>query len=145
MELDAALRLAPILAWDDVMTKAIQQGSIRVEYQGKSGISLDRVSVWHAKAWGYHDLVCDYWTSASSVHPSGASFKNGYSSDKLAETVGFIMKNQDQFTRQADAGDHGLILIDLPSAEERRDAVAWMNQVRGNTSSFSSAACLESD
>jgi hypothetical protein len=140
MELDAALRFTAILAWDDVMSKAIQQGSVRVEYQGKSGSSLDRVSIWHAKAWGYHDLVCDYWTSASPTHPIGASFKNGHSSDKLAETLGFIMKNQDQFTRPADAGDHGLILIDPPTAEERRDAAAWIKQIRGNTSSFSSAA-----
>ena len=144
MELDKALRFAVILAWDDLM-KASEPSSVRVEYQGKSGIFLDRVSVWSAKAWGYHDLVCDYWTSTSSAHPSGLCFKDGQESAKLAETLGFIMKNQDQFTRQADAGDHGLILIDLPSAEERRDAVAWMNQVRGNTSSFSSAACLESD
>jgi hypothetical protein len=39
MELDKALRFAAILAWDDLM-KASEPGSIRVEYQGKSGISL---------------------------------------------------------------------------------------------------------
>ena len=64
MELDKALRFAVILAWDDLM-KASEPSSVRVEYQGKSGIFLDRVSVWSAKAWGYHDLVCDYWTSTS--------------------------------------------------------------------------------
>jgi hypothetical protein len=139
MELDKALRFAVILAWDDLM-KASEPGSIRVEYQGKSGISLDRVSVWSAKAWGYHDLVCDYWTSASSAHPSGLSFKDGQESAKLAESLGFIMKNQNRFTRPADAGDHGLILIDPPTVEERREAAGWMSQVRGNDIGFSSAA-----
>jgi len=139
MELDKALRFAAILAWDDLM-KASEPGSIRVEYQGKSGIFLDRVSVWSAKAWGYHDLVCDYWTSTSSAHPSGLCFKDGQESAKLAETLGFIMKNQNRFTRPADAGDHGLILIDPPTVEERREAAAWMSQVRGSGISFSSAA-----
>jgi hypothetical protein len=139
MELDKALRFAAILAWDDLM-KASEPGSIRVEYQGKSGISLDRVSVWSAKAWGYHDLVCDYWTSTSPAHPSGLCFKDGQESAKLAETLGFIMKNQNRFTRPADAGDHGLILIDPPTVEERREAAAWMSQVRGSDIGFSSAA-----
>lgn len=139
MELDKALRFAVILAWDDLM-KASEPGSIRVEYQGKSGTSLDRVSVWSAKDWGYHDLLCDYWTSASSAHASGLCSKDGYASDKLAETLGFVMKNQHQFTRPADAGDHGLILIDPPTVEERREAAAWMSQVGGSESSFSSAA-----
>ena len=139
MELDKVLRFAVILAWDDLM-KASEPSSLRVEYQGKSGISLDRVSVWSAKAWGYHDLVCDYFTSTSSAHPSGLCFKDGQESGKLAETLGFIMKNQNRFTRPADALDHGLILIDPPSAEERREAAAWINQVRGSASSFASAA-----
>lgn len=139
MKLDKALRFALILAWDDLM-KASEPGSLRVEYQGKSGISLERVSVWSAKAWGYHDLVCEYSTSASSDHPSGVWFQNGQASDKLAETLGFIMKNQGRFTRPADASDHGLILIDAPTAEERRDAAAWMSQVRGRHIGFSSAA-----
>ncbi len=76
MELDKAFEFAVILAWDDLM-KASEPGSVRVEYQGKPGISLDHVSVWSAKAWGYHDLVCDYWTSTSSAHPSGLCFMNG--------------------------------------------------------------------
>jgi hypothetical protein len=58
----------------------------------------------------------------------------------LAETLGFIMKNQNRFTRPADAGDHGLILIDPPTVEERRKAADWMSQVRGSDMGFSSAA-----
>ena len=40
MELDKAFEFAVILAWDDLM-KASQARSVRVEYQGKPGTSLD--------------------------------------------------------------------------------------------------------
>jgi hypothetical protein len=131
MKLDKTLQFAVILAWDDLM-KAGEPSSIRVEYRSKPGIALDNVSVWSSKVWGFHDLVCDYWTRASSAHPSGVCFKNGQNSDKLADSLGFIMKNQDRFTRPADAGGNGLVLIDSPAADERLEAASWMNQVRGS-------------
>jgi len=136
MELDKALQFAAILAWED-LTKADEAGSVRVEYQGKPGTDLDNVSVWSAKGWGYHDRLCDYWTSSSPAHPSGVCFKNGHNSDKLADSLGFIMKNQDQFTRPADAGSNGLVVIDPPTVDERQQAATWMHQARGN---FASAA-----
>jgi hypothetical protein len=49
------------------------------------------------------------------------------------------MKNQDQFTRPADAG-RGLVLIDPPAVAERREAATWMNQVRGSDTNFARAA-----
>lgn len=133
MELDRALHSAVILAWDDLM-KANVTCPVRVEYQGKPGLSLESVSVWLAKAWGYHDLLCDYWTSASSSHPSGICFKDRYSSDKLTEALDLIMKHQDQFTRPVDSGCSGLVLIDPPTADETREAANWMNEVRGSAS-----------
>ena len=139
MELDKALQFAVIAAWED-LTKADQSRPVRVEYQGKPGTSLDNVSVWSAKAWGYHDLLCDYWTSASSAHPGGACFKNGHRSDKLAESLDFIMRNQNLFTRPADDVRNGLVLIDPPTVDERQQAATWMNQVRGSDTNFASAA-----
>lgn len=139
MELDKALQFAVIVAWDDLM-KADEPRPVRVEYQAGPGMSLDHVSLWSAKAWGYHDLLCDYWTSASSSHPDGACFKNGHSSDKLAAALGFIMKNQDQFGRPLDAGGHGLVLIDPPALDDREEAVSWINQVRAGEATFASAA-----
>ena len=139
MELDKALQFAVTVAWDDLM-KAGEPRPVRVEYQGRPGMSLDHVSIWSAKAWGYHDLLCDYWTSASSGHPDGASFKNGLSSDKLAEALGVIMKNQDHFRRPLDAGCSGLVLIDPPAPDAREEAVSWINQIRGSDISFASAA-----
>jgi hypothetical protein len=139
MELDKALQFAVIVAWEDLST-ANQARSVRVEYQGKPGTALDNVTVWSSKIWGYHDLVCDYWTSASSAHPGGACFKNGHRSDKLAGSLDFIMRNQNLFTRPADAGRNGLVLIDPPAADERQQAATWMNQVRGSDTNFASAA-----
>jgi hypothetical protein len=138
MELDKALQFAVIVAWED-LTKSNEARSVRVEYQGKPGTALDNVSVWSSKVWGYHDLVCD-WTSASSAHPSGVCFKNGHGSDKLADSLSFIMKNQDQFTRPADAGRNGLVLIDPPGVDERQEAATWMNQVRSSDANFTSVA-----
>jgi hypothetical protein len=67
-----------------------------------------------------------YWMWPSSAHASGARFSNRQSSDQLTETLDFIMKNQDQFTRPADACRHCLILIDPPTGDERREAATWM-------------------
>ena len=139
MELDKALQFAVILGWED-LTKSNEARSVRVEYQGKPGTALDSVSVWSSKAWGYHDLVCDYWMSSSPAHPSGVCFKNGNGSDRLADSLGFIMNNQDQFTRPADAGRNGLVLIDPPAADERQEAATWMNQIRGRDANFASPA-----
>jgi hypothetical protein len=139
MELDKAFEFAMILAWDD-LTKATKLCSARVEYQCEPGTPLDHLSVWSARAWGYHDLVCDYWTSASLAHPSGLSFRNGQYSDQLAQILDFIMKNQDQFTRPADACRNSLVVIDPPAVDERREAATWMKEVRGSATNFASAA-----
>jgi hypothetical protein len=129
MELDKAFQFAVILAWDDLM-KAAKLTSARVEYVCDPGTSLDYVSVWSVKAWGYYNLVCDYWTSTSSAHPSGVRFVNGHYSDKLAQALDFIMNNQDQFTRAPDACRHGLVLISPPTGDERTEAATWMKGVQ---------------
>jgi hypothetical protein len=139
MELDKAFEFAVILAWDD-LTKATKLCSARVEYQGEPGAGLDHLSVWSARVRGYHDLVCDYWTRASSAHPSGLRFRNGQYSDQLAQTLDFIMKNQDQFTRSADACRNNLVVIDPPAGDERTEAATWMKEVRGSATNFASAA-----
>ncbi|HEY6272323.1 MAG TPA: hypothetical protein VIX19_10055 [Terriglobales bacterium] len=139
MELDKAFHFAVILAWED-LTKPSEPGSVRVEYRCKPGILLDHVSVWSAGAPGHRDLVCDYWTAASLTHPSGARFENGYSSDRLAGALDWIMKNQDQFTRHTNAGRDGLVLIHPPAGDERTEAAAWMRGVDGTVANFGGAA-----
>ena len=139
MELDTAFQRAVILAWEDLM-KASQPCSARVEYQGEPGTPLDYLSVWSVGARGYQDLVCDYWTWASTAHPRGVRFRNGHSSEQLAETLDFILQNQDQFTRRADACRDGLVLIYPPAGEERTEAASWMREVQGATTNLAGAA-----
>jgi hypothetical protein len=139
MELDTALQCAVILAWEDLM-RADQPCSARVEYQGQPGTRLDYLSVWSVGARGYQDLVCDYWTWASSAHPRGVRFRSGHSSDQLAETLDFIMKNQDQFTRPADACRDGLVLIYPPAGEERTEAATCLRGVQVPTTNVGGAA-----
>jgi hypothetical protein len=129
LELDYAFRYAVTLAWEDLM-KPIEPRSIRVEYLSEPGTALDHLSVWSVRAGGYQDLVCDFWASASLAHPSGAGFGNRYHSDTLAHALLFVIRSQGQFTRPADAGRHGLVLIHPPDADDRREATTWMKEVR---------------
>jgi hypothetical protein len=129
LELDKAFQYAVTLAWEDLM-KPIEPRAIRVEYLCEPGSPLDHLSVWSVRAGGYQDLVCDFRASASPARPSGACSGNRHSSDKLAETVEFIMNNQGQFTRPVDAGRHGLVLIHAPDADERREAATWIKAAR---------------
>jgi hypothetical protein len=125
VELDKAFQYAVTLAWEDLMTP-IEPRSIRVEYLCELGTALDHLSVWSVRARGYQDLVCGYWTPVSSAHPTSTCFENGYYSDRLARTLEFIMGNQDQFTRPADAGRHGSVQIHPPDVDDRRNAATWI-------------------
>jgi hypothetical protein len=128
MELDKALEFAVVLAWKDLM-KVTEPCSVRVEYRGEPGTSLDYLSVWTVRAGGYQDLVCDYTTWTSPVRPGGVRFRNGHYSDQLAQTVDFIMKNQDQFSRRADASRDGLVQVYSPTEDERTEAATWTRGV----------------
>jgi len=138
MKLDKAFESAVILAWEDLM-KVNQSPSVRVEYQCEPGTSLDYLTVWAARPRGSNDLVCDYWTWASPAHASGVRFTNGYHSDMLALTLEFIMKNQDQFTRPADACRDGLALIYPPTEDERAETATWIRGVHGAAANVSRA------
>lgn len=139
MKLDKALQYAVVLAWDDLV-KVSEPCSARAEYRCEPGTPLDHVSVWSAGAQGQQHLVCDYWRSASLAHSSGVRFRNGYSSDQLAETLDLIMQNQGQFTRAADACRDGLALIYPPSGGDRADAASWIRETRGPHAVFGDAA-----
>jgi hypothetical protein len=139
MKLDKAFESAVVLAWEDLM-KVNQSPSVRVEYQCEPGTSLDYLRVWAARPGGSNDLVCDYWTWASPAHASGVRFTNGNHSESLALTLDFIMRNQDQFTRPADACRDGLVLIYPPTEGERIEASKWREEVQGTASNLCRAA-----
>jgi hypothetical protein len=101
---------------------------------------LDYLRIWLDRGRGYQRLVCDYWTWTSPAHPSGVRFTNGYHSDGLGQTLDFIMKNQDQFTRRADTCRDGLVLIYPPTGDERTEAATWIRGVHGTATNFGGAA-----
>ena len=137
VELDKAFQLAAIGAWDDVV-KPDEPRSLRVEYLSSPETTLDYISVWSNNCRGRQDLVCDYWTWASSSHPAGTQFSNNFHSHKLAEALSFIMRNQDQFARAADACPHGLVVIHAPDEGDQAEASAWMEESRRITADFGS-------
>jgi hypothetical protein len=139
MELDKVFQFAVILAWEDLV-KVTAPCLARIEFVSEPKTPLDNVSVWFGKAGGYDDRVCEYWKEISSTHPRGITFANGFNSEILAQTLEFIMKHQDQFTRPPDAGRHGLILINPPTGEECTEAATWMKGVPDLATHFGDAS-----
>jgi hypothetical protein len=130
MEFDRGLELAVTLGWND-LAPGDQLLSARVEYESRRGMPVDLLTVWALRSWGYQDRVCD-WTSAPPAHPMGVRFRNNYHSDTLAKALDFIMKNQDQFTRPADAWRPHLVLIRPPAADLVAQAAAWMTEIQAS-------------
>ncbi len=130
MEFDKGLELAVTLGWSDLET-GDQLVSARVEYESRRGMPVDSLTVWALTSWGYQDRVCD-WTSASPAYPMGVRFSNNYHSDTLAKALDFVMKNQDQFTRPADAWRPHLVLIQPPGADLVAQAAAWMTGIQAS-------------
>ena len=136
MEFDKALGFAVILGWED-FKKASNPHSARVEYRTAVGTEVDYLSIWLVDAEGHQKMVCDYWTWTSLAHPSGIRFTGKYSSHPLGLALDFILMNQGQFTRPADACPEGLALIDPPTGDESAEAAAWMSGVHGAATNVS--------
>jgi hypothetical protein len=139
MELDKALGFAAILGWDD-LKKVSDPCSARVEYRCEPGTSLDCLNVWSVDAEDHQNRVCEYWTGTSPAHPSGVHFSNRYDSKQLTQALDFILMNQDQFTRRADACPDGLVLIYPPTEDERAEAATWIKEIHGSAPNFGGAA-----
>ena len=138
MKLDKALGFAVILAWDD-LKKATDLSSARVEFQSAVGTAVDYLSVWSVDAEGHQSMLCDYWTWTSPAHTSGISFKRTLNSPRLVLALDFILMNQNQFTRPADACPEGLALVYPPTADEINEATIWMAGARGASTNVSPA------
>jgi len=136
MELDKALGFAVILGWDD-LKKVSDPSSARVEYRSAPETVVDYVSVWSVSADGEQGMVCGYWTWTSSAHPSGICFNGKFQSQKLGLALDFILMNQAQFTRPADACPEGLALIYPPTGDELTEATTWMSGVQGAATNVS--------
>ena len=130
MDFDKALGFAVILGWDD-LKKLDNPHSARVEYRSAAGTAVDYLSIWLVDAEGHQKMVCDYWTWTSPAHASGICFTGKFSAPQLGLALDFILMNQGQFTRAADACPEGLAIVDPPTRDESAEAAAWMSGVHG--------------
>jgi len=136
VELDRALEFAVVAAWEEVV-KPGDISSVHVEYEKQPGCPLASLSVWTIRNRGYGTLVCRYSVAppgsvSSPSEATGVCFANSYQSELLAECLDFIVRNQGKFTRPADRSIHGLVQIDCPSEQDRRDAATWSQTVVAN-------------
>jgi hypothetical protein len=136
MELDNALEFAVVLGWND-LKKVADPSSARVEYRSAVGTAVDYLSIWSVDGEAKQNMVCDYWTWTSSAHPSGIRFNGKFQSAPLGLALDFILMNQDQFTRPADAFPEGLALVFPPTADELTKASTWMSGVHGAATNVS--------
>jgi hypothetical protein len=133
MELDRAFELAVVASWEDIVRPG-DTCSVHVEYEKQPDSPLSSVMVWTIRNRGYGTLVCRYSvvpsdSRSSSPEGSPVHFANSYHSEKLADALDFVMRNQSRFTRPADRSIHGLVQIDCPSQEDRNDATTWSQAI----------------
>ena len=138
MELDRVLGFAVILAWDD-LKKVPGLSLAQVEFQNPAGTTVDYLSIWSVDAEGDQIMLCDYWTWISAAHSSGISFKKDFTSPRLGLALDFILMNQNQFTRPADACSEGLELVYPPTADEIAEATNWFAGTHGVATNVSPA------
>jgi hypothetical protein len=133
MELDRALELSVVSSWGDLV-KPGDSCSVHVEYENISHLPLRLLEVWTVRGHGYGTLVCRYSVAANNSNPPPSEdpaicFANSYHSQLLADSLRFIIRNQDRFTRPSDRSIHGLVQIDRLSEEDRTDARTWNQTV----------------
>ena len=116
-----------MVSWADLM-HGTEDGLIHIEYGFAPGGTLDYLKVWSSITRGHWLLACEYWMSPSTFHGAGISFDNGYQSEGLAHTLGFVMQHQDAFVLPPNLGRQGLLQISTPTLEESTAAAAAVNQ-----------------
>lgn len=130
-DLERILESAIIVSWADLMRGA-QTGLIHIEYGFAAGGTLDYLQVWSSITRGHWLLACEYWMSASTFHPAGVHFDNGYQSEGLADILESVMQHQIAFSLPADLGRQGLLQITTPTKEESIAAAASVSEAFGS-------------
>ena len=133
MDLDRALELAVVASWDELVDPG-EACSIHVEYVNLSELPVNSLEVWKIKNRGYGTLVCRYSTGSnllvSRLEVPAMHFANSYGSQTLADSLDFILRNQQQLSRPSDRSIHGLVRVDLPLEKDRESAEIWSREVR---------------
>jgi hypothetical protein len=132
--LERVLESAIVVSWADLMRGA-PSGLIHIEYDFAPAGTLDYVKVWSSISRGQWLLACEYWMSASTFHPAGAHFNNGYQSEGLTHILESVMQHQMAFSLPADLGRQGLLQISTPTQEESTAAATVVSEAHGRISS----------
>ena len=131
--INETLESAVVVSWKDLMRGA-QSGLIHVEYGFASAGTLDYLKVLSSPTRGHWLVACEYWMSASVFHAAGIRFENGYTSERLAHILGFVMQHQDSFVLPPNRNRDELLQISTPTMEDDTAAAATINKVLGGFS-----------
>ena len=139
--LDRILESAVIVSWPDLMNDA-KSGLLHLEYAFAPDSSLDGLKLWSSTVRGHWHLVCEYWMSASAFHSKGLHFEDGFRSEGLTQTVGFIMQHQHAFSLVPNFGRTGLLQVQLPTEEGITGAANSVRDAYCRVKSFSAEPSL---
>jgi hypothetical protein len=133
MNIDRAFKFAVESSWDELVLPG-ESCSIHLEYENRFRLPVNFVEVWKVRNRGYGTLIFRYSVErfdslSSCLEAPVMHFANSYRSKTLADNLDLILENQHQFSRSSDPSIHGLVQIDLPSDEERKDAAIWSRNI----------------
>lgn len=137
MELNRALELAVISAWDELVRAEelpSELCAVHVEYKNACGRPLTSVEVWTISDRGYGTLAFRHASpqsdsSTSRLKDPTMRFGNSYRSVTLASNFDFIMRNQGKFTRPRDKSIYGAVQIESPNEGDRKTAAEWKQSI----------------
>ena len=113
-----------------------------MEYAFAPDNSLDYLKLWSSLVRGHWHLAWEYWTTASALHGNGIHFEDGFRSQRLAETLEFIMQHQQTSLPSHNFGRTGLLQIQVPSEDESAAAAMLLSEALRRVNSISAQPSL---
>jgi hypothetical protein len=126
-QLDRILEAAVIVSWPELIADSASR-SVHVEYDFGPNGEIAFLRIWSSETAGIWHLVCSCCRPTSGSRNSWVQFENGYTSERLAETLNFAMHHQDIFRPLPNLGRQGSLQIANPSEKERTNAVALIRE-----------------
>jgi hypothetical protein len=123
LRFDRTLEYAVVQSWDELMPPSTS-GLVQIEYQTGADGSVDFLKIWASTVRGHWSLICEFWMRSLWSHTTGVRFANDYHAADLAHALEFMAEHEVAFSELP--GRHGLIQINPPTEEERREAKHWM-------------------
>lgn len=130
LRIDQILESAVILGWNELLSGS-ESAIVHVEYATAPEPCLQYLKIWRPETKGKWDLICEYWISAgsASLPKAGLTFRPGYHSVRLEDTLASIMRHHDGIP-DALFGETKLhmIFVSSPTPQERLSAARCISQ-----------------